>query len=115
MRLFNREPALILTAVATAIRMFSAFVIHLTDDQQTWLNAFVAAAFGLIVAFIVHDGQVAGILGFVHAILALGVGFGWNLSADNQALIMSFVGAILAAFIRTQVTAPQPAAGVIRA
>jgi hypothetical protein len=104
---FGRDPALYLTLVATDVRLFAAFFVHLTGEQQAVLNAVATAVAGLIVAVIVrHDGQVAAILGVAQALLALAVGFGLNISAGNQAVIMSFIGAVAAAFIRTQVVAP---------
>lgn len=103
----SRDPALWLTAFATAIRLFSAFVIDLSPDQQAVLNAAVTAIAGLIVAIVVkRDKQIPAALGVIQALLALAVGFGAHLSADQQALIMSFVGAAAAAFTRTQVVAP---------
>lgn len=109
---FSRDPALWLTLIATAVRLASAFVFHLTDEQQTWVNAAVTAIASLIVAVVVrHDGQVPAILGAAQALLALAIGFGLNVSAENQAVIMSFVGALAAAFVRTQVVAPVNAIG----
>lgn len=102
----SRDPALYLTLFATAVRLAAAFWWHLGDEQQAFLNAAATALAGLVVAFWVRrDGQVAALLGLVQAILALAVGFGLNVSAEGQAVIMSFVGAAAAMFIRTQVTA----------
>lgn len=109
---FSRDPALWLTLVATAVRLASAFVFHLSGEQQAVLNAVATAVAALIVAvWVRHDGQVAAILGAAQALLALAIGFGLNVSAENQAVIMSFVGAVAAAFIRTQVVAPVNAVG----
>jgi hypothetical protein len=108
----SRDPALYLTLVATAVRLVSAFVFNLTDGQQAVLNAAATAIAGLIVALWVRrDGQVAAILGVAQALLALAIGFGLNVSAEMQAVIMSTIGAFAAAFIRTQVVAPVSAAG----
>jgi hypothetical protein len=108
----SRDPALWLTLFATAVRLFAAFVIHLTDEQQAVLNACATAVASLIVAVIVRrDGQVPAILGVAQALLALAIGFGLNVSAEGQAVIMSFVGAVAAAFTRTQVVAPVDAVG----
>jgi hypothetical protein len=110
---FGRDPALYLTLVATGVRLFAAFFVHLTGEQQAVLNAVATAVAGLLVAVIVrHDGQVAAILGVAQALIALAVGFGLNVSAENQAVIMSFIGAVAAAFIRTQVVAPTSPTGV---
>jgi hypothetical protein len=112
----SRDPALWLTLVATAIRLTAAFVVHLSDEQQTVLNALATAIAGLVVALVVRrDGQVPAILGVAQAILALAVGFGLDVSAEGQAVIMSFVGAAAAAFTRTQVTAPVSAEGARQA
>lgn len=108
----NRDPALWLTIVATAVRLVSAFMFNLSTDQQALLNAAATAVASLIVAFWVRrDGQVAALLGVAQALLALAIGFGLDVSAENQAVIMSFVGAVAAAFIRTQVVAPVTALG----
>lgn len=103
----GRDPALYLTAFATVVRLVAAFFIDLSPDQQAWLNAVATAVAGLVVAFIVRrDGQVPAILGFVQAVIALAVGFGADLSAEQQAVVMSLIGALAAAFVRTQVVAP---------
>jgi hypothetical protein len=108
----SRDPALWLTLIATAVRLASAFVFHLSGEQQAVLNAAATAVASLVVAFVVRrDGQVPALLGVAQTLLALAIGFGLNVSAENQAVIMSFVGAIAAAFIRTQVVAPVSAEG----
>lgn len=102
----SREPALYLTLFATVVRLAAAFIFDLSDGQQAVLNAAATAIASLVVALWVRrDGQVAAILGIAQALLALAIGFGLDVSAENQAVIMSFVGAIVAAFVRTQVVA----------
>lgn len=104
--IFGREPALYVSLAATAVRLIAAFVIDLTEVQQSALNAVIAAAAGLFIAHIVHDGQLAAILGFVQALVSLAIGLGLKIDPDGQAVIMSFVGTAAAMFTRTQVTAP---------
>jgi len=104
--IFGREPALYISLAASVIRLLAAFVVDLSDLQQSALNAVIVAAAGLLIAHIVHDGQVAAILGFVQALVSLAIGFGLKLDADAQAVIMSVVGTTVAMFTRTQVTAP---------
>jgi hypothetical protein len=109
---FSRDPALWLTLVATAVRLASAFVFHLTGEQQAVLNAAATAIAAMVVAvWVRRDGQVAALLGVAQALLALAIGFGLHVTAENQAVIMSFVGAVAAAFVRTQVLAPVSAVG----
>jgi hypothetical protein len=108
----SRDPALYLFLVATCVRLFSAFILDVSTDTQALINALATAIAGVIVAVIVRrDGQVPAILGGVQALLALCVGLGLNVSAENQALLMSFVGGLAAAFIRTQVEVGVTAAG----
>lgn len=108
----SRDPAVWLSLFATAVRLGAAFLFHITDSQQAVLNAAATAIAGLVVAlWVIKDGQVAALLGVAQALLALAIGFGLNVSAENQAVIMSVIGTAVAAFVRTQVSAPVTAAG----
>lgn len=109
-RIFGREPALWLALVASAVKLVSAYWLHLSTDQQSLVNALAAAIVGLIVARIVHDGLPAALLGLAQSGLALAVGLGLHMAADEQATIMTAVGIVVAMFVRTQVTAPVPPA-----
>lgn len=106
----RREPALILALVASAIQMVSAFLFHLTVDQQATLNAVAIAAAGLVTAIMVKSDQLAPvILGLLQAALAVGLAFGLYLSPENQSVIMTFAAAVVAMFVRQIVVAPVPA------
>lgn len=106
--LAGREPALLATLAGIAIKLIAAFFIDLSIEQQSALNAIVAAVVGLAVAYATRDGLSAGILGIAQALLALAIGFGLHIDPDNQALIMSFVATAIGMYERTQVTAPVP-------
>lgn len=108
MKLLGREPALWAAFAAAAIKLIAAFWIDLSVDQQSVLNAVVAAVLGLVVAFMVGDGIQAAVLGFAQAALALAIGFGLHVAADNQATVMAFVAVAVGMFVRTQVQAPVP-------
>jgi hypothetical protein len=108
----SRDPAFYVMLAATLIRLLAAFVVEISADQQTWLNAAVAAVGGVVIAvWVKRDGQIAALTGLASALLAVAVGFGANIDAEGQAAIMSFVGVAAAMFIRTQVTAPVNAVG----
>jgi hypothetical protein len=111
-KIFGREPALWLALVAIIVKTGTAFGLHLSVDQQSAINAVAAAAIGLIVARIVHNGAPAAILGLTQAVIALAVGFGLHLGADQQALLMSLVSAVVSLVVRALVTAPVPAASI---
>lgn len=108
-QIFGREPALWLALVAVAVKLATAFGLDLTDGQQALVNAGAAAAVGLAVAFLVHDGIGAAILGLVQAGIALAVGFGLHWSPGQQSTALAFLAAIVAMWTRTQVTAKVPA------
>lgn len=111
-KIFGREPVLWLSLVAIVVKVVSAFLVHVSTDQQAVINAAAAAVAGLLVALTTHDGVSGAILGVVQAMLALGVGFGLKWTPDQQAMVMSLAATIVAMFVRTQVTAPVPASAV---
>lgn len=112
--ILGREPSVWLALVAAAVQAVSAFCFHLTDHQQTSVNAVAAGVAGLIVACIVHDGVVAAVTGLFQAGIACGMDFGLGWGPDKQTAAMLFVGAFAAAFVRTQVAAPVSAAQLKR-
>lgn len=106
----GREPALAAIAVlAPAVQLTVAFLVGDAALQGT-INAVAALAAGVLTAAVVRSDKLApAILGFAQGLLALALQFGWQLSAEQQGSIMAFVGVVVAAYIRTQVTAPIPA------
>ncbi|MFE9372238.1 hypothetical protein ACFYM2_21060 [Streptomyces sp. NPDC006711] len=114
MKIFGREPALVLGLVAATVKLVSAFWLHTTADQQATVNTVAAAAVAVIIAFQVHDGIGAALLGLTQAGIAAAVGFGLHWAPDTQAVVFAFVSAAVAAYTRTQVTAPVPAPAISR-
>jgi hypothetical protein len=109
-RIFGREPSVILGAVAVAVQFFSAFVIDVGQDTQTAINAVAAAVVGFAVAYMVKDeGTFASFVGLGQAALALGMNLGLDWSGDRQAAAMAAL-TILGQFwlVRDRVTAPVP-------
>lgn len=113
MKIFGREPSLILGLIASAIQLFSAIVLPLTIEQQGVLNAVAVAVIGVVTAVAVSTDKAApAVLGFVQAVLACALAFGLALSPEVQGAVMAFTTALVSAFVRTQVSAPVPAAAV---
>ena len=113
-RIFGREPAAWLALVAVAVKLLAAFGLDVTADQQAGINAVAAAAMGVLIAVIAHDGLGAAIIGLTQAALALALGFGLDWSADRQAVVMAAVTVVVGMWDRTQVTAPVSAAAIRR-
>jgi hypothetical protein len=107
MKIFGREPVYFLAVAAITLKLVAAFGLDVSDTQQAVINAVLAAAVGVASAVVLKTGAAgAAILQFAQAALALFVGFGLDLSADQQGLIMSGVAAILALVLHREVTAP---------
>lgn len=105
----SREPAVILALVASLVSVASYFIFHWTDEQQSLLNAVAITLAGLITAVMVKSDQLApAALGVVQATLAVGVGFGLHVAPAGQTVILTLTATLIAAFVRTQVTAPVP-------
>jgi hypothetical protein len=110
MRIFGREPVYILAAVAIALKLAAAYGLDVNADQQTLINTVLACIVAVASAIVLRSGALgAAILQLASAGLALFVGFGLDLSAEQQAGWMSLVAAILALFEHREVTAPIPA------
>lgn len=112
MKIFGREPALVLAFIASGIMVFSQFVYPLTVDQQGGLNATCMALVGIITLFTVaEDGGLALIVGLAKAVLALALAFRLNLDPGAQAVVMAFVTVTAQLFVRSNVVAPLKADG----
>jgi hypothetical protein len=113
-KIFGREPALVLAFFAALVQVVSTFIVDLTSGQQALLNGGAAAVAGVLTAIAVHDGVQAAVLGLVQAVLSLAVGFGLHWDATRQSVVMALAAALVALWIRDRVTAPVSAAGVQR-
>jgi hypothetical protein len=109
MKIFGREPVYLLAVAAIALKLAAAFGLNVSADQQAVINAVLAAAVGVASAIVLKTGAAgAAVLQFAQAALALFVGFGLDLSANQQSLIMSGVAGILALVLHREVQAPVP-------
>jgi hypothetical protein len=108
MKIFGREPAVILAFIAAALKLFTAFGLDVTADQQTVINTVLACIVAVASAVVLRDGALyAAILNLAQAGMALFVGFGLDWSSDKQGLVMASVAALLAVFgVRPQVQPP---------
>ena len=114
MKIFGREPALILGVIASAIQLVSATVLPLSVEQQGVLNAVAVAVFGFVTAWAVSAEKAApAVLGLVQAVLACALAFGLHLEPATQGAVMAFATALVSAFVRQQVVAPVPAAAAV--
>lgn len=107
MKIFGREPVYLLAAIAIALKLASAYGLNVTADQQALINTALSCIVAVASAIVLRNGALgAAILQLASAGLALFVGFGLDLSAEQQAGWMSLVAAVLALFEHREVEAP---------
>jgi hypothetical protein len=107
MKIFGREPVLILAVISIALKLGAAYGLDVSETQQTLINTVLSCAVAVASAWILRNGAVgAAIMQFASALLALFVGFGLDMSSEAQAGWMSLVAAVLAVVERPQVTPP---------
>lgn len=109
MKIFGREPALIMAFLGSLIAVLSALVFHLSDEQQGVLNAAIVAIFGFITAALLEKEKfVPAIVGLVKAVIAVAISFGLHWDPTTQGLVLTLVAAAAALWYRPQVVASVP-------
>lgn len=112
MKLFGRDPAFWTGLVAVGVQFLVAWGLNLDEPQQAGINAVTTLGVGLIVAWSVARDQVVAIAaGLLAAMLQLGVSFSWDVSPEKIASAGALLTAVLAGYLRTQVTARVAADG----
>lgn len=107
MKVFGREPAVWLGLVAVAVQFAVAWGVSLSEEQQAGINAVATLAMGLAVAVMsARDQIVPAASGLLVGVLQLAVAFGFDLSQEKIATAGALLTAVLALWLRTQVTAP---------
>ncbi|HEX2316111.1 MAG TPA: hypothetical protein VHJ17_20385 [Thermomonospora sp.] len=107
MKILGRDPAAWLALVAVTVQFLVAWGVDLTEAQQAGVNAVATMAMGLALAWVVaRDRVIPAAAGLLTAVLQLGVSFGWDIDQDQIATAGALLTAVLALYLRTQVTAP---------
>lgn len=109
MKIFGREPVYVLAFIAIVLKLAAAYGLDVSADQQTLINTFVACIVAVVSAVVLRNGAVgAAIVQLGQAGLALFLGFGLEMSAEEQAGWMAVVAGAVALWERREVTAPRP-------
>jgi hypothetical protein len=113
MKILGREPVYLLAFVAVALKLASAYGLDVTADQQAVIMAVLSGVVALVEAIVLRTGAAAAaIVNLAQAGLALFLGFGLAMSAEQQALWMLAVEGAVAIFLRREVTAPVSALSI---
>jgi hypothetical protein len=114
MRIFGREPALILGALSAGLSLLVTLGADLTAEQAGAIVAVVSAAFAVVTAAVTRPIAPAAFTGFVAAAAALLMAYGLEVSTEAVGATNAAVLAALALLTRGQVS-PIPAADPVRA
>lgn len=113
MTIFGREPVYILALVAIALKLGSAYGLDVTAEQQAVIMAVLSGLVAVVEAIVLRTGAAAAaIVNLAQGVLALFLGFGLEMTAEQQALWMLAVEGAVALFLRREVTAPVPALAI---
>ncbi|REF00056.1 hypothetical protein [Thermomonospora umbrina] len=112
MKILGRDPAAWLALVAVGVQFLVAWGVDLSEAQQAGVNAVATMGMGLAIAWVVaRDKVIPAAAGLLTAVLQLGVSFGWDIDQDQIATAGALLTAVLALYLRTQVTARVAADG----
>jgi hypothetical protein len=110
MKILGREPVILLAFVAVVLKLASAYGLDVTAEQQAVIMAVLSGIVAVVEAVVLRTGAAAAaIINLAQACLALFLGFGLAMTAEQQALWMLAVEGAVALFLRREVTAPVPA------
>jgi hypothetical protein len=106
-KLFGREPAQWLAALAIAIQLLVAWGVPLSEQQQAAVNAAATAVMGLVLAWTLAREKVAAAAGgVVFALGQLAVSVGFDISQERIAMTGAAITAGMAFWLHGRVTAP---------
>jgi len=109
MKVFGREPAVVLALISAVLQVLAVFGWNLTPEHQGAVTAVIAATFGVFTAFFVaQDKILPALLGLAQAGFSLLMAFGLDVGTNTQLAVTTLVTAAVACFVRTQVVAPVP-------
>lgn len=109
MRIVGREPAVFWAMVATLVQAV-LLLFPWSDETHGVVNAAVLAAAGLATAaYVSVDAALPALVGFIKAIFAVLLAFGLHLPDTTQVAVLAIVAAVMAFFVRQNVTVPVPA------
>ncbi|MFD3740451.1 hypothetical protein [Streptomyces sp. NPDC058629] len=114
MKLFGREPALVIATVSAALSLLVSFQFGLDAEQAGAIVAVISAVFAAATAVVTRPIAPSAFTGLVAAAVALLAAYGMNVSAETVGALNAVVLAVLGLMTRGQVTPAKsttPAAG----
>lgn len=108
MRIFGREPAVILGIVSAGLSLVVTFGIGLTSTQAGAIVAVISAAFAAITAAMTRPIVPSAFTGLVAAVVALLAAWHYEVAPETVGSLNALVLALLVFITRGQVTPTSP-------
>lgn len=110
MKIFGREPALIISTLSAVLSLIVTFNIGMSGEQAGAIVAVISAAFGAITAAMTRPIAPSAFTAAVAAGAALLAAYGLDVSAETVGATNAVVLAVLALLARGQVSPKEAAA-----
>lgn len=105
MKIFGREPAVLIAVVEAAVALAVTFQLDgLSAEQATSIVALAAVIGGVLTAATTTEKLLSSLSGVGRGILLVMVSYGLNLSQEQIGIAVGLLVAVFAAFTRTQVS-----------
>ncbi|MFD5137440.1 hypothetical protein ACFWMX_14560 [Streptomyces sp. NPDC058378] len=104
MRIFGREPALIIATVSAALSLLVSFGFGLSAEQAGAIVAVISAVFAVAAAVVTRPIAPSAFTGLVAASVALLAAYGLSVSAETVGALNAVVLAVLGLMTRGQVS-----------
>jgi hypothetical protein len=110
MKVFGREPAVVLGVVSGALSLLVTFGIGLSSEQAGAIVAVISAVFAAITAWMTRPVVPSAFTGLVAAAVALLAAFHYDVAPETVGSLNALLLALLVFITRGQVTPSSPAA-----
>ncbi|MFD8199964.1 hypothetical protein [Streptomyces sp. NPDC059701] len=108
MRIFGREPALLIATASAGLSLLVTFGFGLSAEQAGAIVAVISAVFAVATAIVTRPIAPSAFTGLVAAVAALLAAYGLELSTEKIGALNAVVLAGLALLTRGQVTPANP-------
>lgn len=109
-KILGQEPAAVVGVVQAVLTLLLSFgLFSLTQEATGAILAAVSAALGLVAAYATRTTLLAALVGFAQAALVLAVTFGWDVSQEQQAAVLTAIAVVAGFFLREKTSSLETA------
>jgi hypothetical protein len=109
-KIFGREPALLIAIISGGLSLLVTFNIGLSTNQAGAIVAVISGVFAVITAILTRPIAPSAFTGLVAAVVVLLAAYHFNVSPETVGSVNAFVLAVLVFITRGQVSPASPTA-----